>query len=369
MRSAIGPIIRSTIPAGRRPVLRNLHLLRALAALSVVYFHITSTAGLNLAWDVGSRGVDVFFVISGFIIAYIGSKKPEHFFVRRLIRIVPFYWAATLVVFAAATVLPQFFRSTDASLQHLLPSLLFFPHLSASGEVQPTLILGWSLNFEMYFYVLFALALLLSTRWAPILCVAGIVAVVLVGKLLGPDSTAFDFYARTTSLEFGYGIGVYYLLAWCERRKAVFAGSAALKLAVALVLIAGIVAIVLLEHAYKDAVPRYLAGGIPAAVIVLSALLLERLFGIFSRSRLIWLLGEASYVIYLIHPYIVFGVLRLLLPRTGELPIAMDAVVIAGLIAVTSVISIAIHLMFEKPVMAFLRRKLAPDAPQQTIPL
>lgn len=348
-------------------MLRNLHLLRALAALGVVHFHITSTAGLDLAWDIGSRGVDVFFVISGFIIAYIGAKKPEHFFVRRLIRIVPFYWAATLVVFAAATLLPRFFRSTDASLPHLLPSLLFFPHLSASGEVQPTLILGWSLNFEMYFYVLFALALLLSTRWAPILCVAGIVAVVVVGKLLGPVSTAFDFYARTTSLEFGYGIGVYYLLAWCERRKAVLADSAALKLAVTLVQIAGIVAIVLLEHAYKDAVPRYLAGGIPAAVIVLSVLLLERLFGIFSRSRLIWLLGEASYVIYLIHPYIVFGVLRLLLPRTGELSIAMDAVVIAGLIAVTSVISIAIHLMFEKPVMAFLRRKLAPDVPPQPV--
>lgn len=347
-------------------MLRNLHLLRALAALGVVYFHITSTAGLDLAWDVGSRGVDVFFVISGFIIAYIGAKKPEHFFVRRLIRIVPFYWAATLVVFTAATVLPQFFRSTDASLQHLLPSLLFFPHLSASGEVQPTLILGWSLNFEMYFYVLFALALLLSTRWAPVLCVAGIVAVVLIGKLLGPVSTAFDFYARTTSLEFCYGIGVYYVLAWCERRKAILADSTVLKRVVVLALIASAVAIVLLEKHYKDSVPRYLAGGLPAAVIVLSALLLERLFGIFSRSRIAWLLGEASYVIYLIHPYIVFGVLRLLLPRTGDLSLAMDVVVIAGLLALTSTISILIHLLFEKPVMAFLRRKLAPDAPRQT---
>lgn len=347
-------------------MLRNLHLLRALAALGVVYFHITSTAGLDLAWDVGSRGVDVFFVISGFIIAYIGAKKPEHFFLRRLIRIVPFYWAATLAVFAAATLLPQFFRSTDASLPHLLPSLLFFPHLSASGEVQPTLILGWSLNFEMFFYVLFALALLLSTRWAPILCVAGIVAVVLIGKLAGPVSTAFDFYARTTSLEFCYGIGVYYALAWFERRKAVLAGSALLKSSVVLAMAGAVVAIVLLEHAYKDVVPRYLTGGIPAAIIVLSALLLEQIYGLFSRNRLAWLLGEASYVIYLIHPYIVFGVLRLQLPRMGELSMAMDVVVITALIALTSAISIAIHLLFEKPVMAYLRRKLMPDAPPQT---
>lgn len=348
-------------------MLRNLHLLRALAALSVVYFHVTSTAGLNLAWDVGSRGVDVFFVISGFIIAYIGSKKPEHFFVRRLIRIVPFYWAATLVVFTAATLLPRFFRSTDASVGHLVPSLLFFPHLSSSGEVQPTLILGWSLNFEMFFYVVFALALLLSTRRAPILCAACIVVVVAIGKLVGPVSTAFDFYARTTSLEFCYGIGAYYLLDACMRRKAALERSMALKAGIILALIAGVAAIVLFEHYGKDDVPRYLAGGIPAAVIVVSALLLERIFGIATRSRLAYLLGEASYVIYLIHPYIVFGVLRLAVPDAAQLSTPMTIAVIAGLLALTSGIGIALHLLFEKPVMAFLRAKLAPDAPPQAV--
>ena len=348
-------------------MLRNLHLLRALAALSVVYFHITSSAGLNLAWDVGSRGVDVFFVISGFIIAYIGSKQPGHFFVRRLIRIVPFYWAATLVVFTAATVLPRFFRSTDASVGHLVPSLLFFPHLSSSGEVQPTLILGWSLNFEMFFYVVFALALLLSTRWAPILCAAAIVVVVAIGKLVGPISTAFDFYARTTSLEFCYGIGAYYLLAACERRKAMLAKSTTLKFALPLALIAGVTAIVLFEHAAKDAIPRYVAGGIPAFVIVVSALLLERIFGIASRSRLAWLLGEASYVIYLIQPYIVFGVLRLAVPDAAQLSMPAIIVVIAGLLALTSGIGIALHLLFEKPVMAFLRARLTPEARPQAV--
>lgn len=348
-------------------MLRNLHLLRALAALGVVYFHITSSAGLDLAWDVGSRGVDVFFVISGFIIAYIGAKKPEHFFVRRLIRIVPFYWAATLVVFTAATLLPRFFRSTDASVAHLVPSLLFFPHLSSSGEVQPTLILGWSLNFEMFFYVVFALALLLSTRWAPILCAACIVVVVAAGKLVGPVSTAFDFYARTTSLEFCYGIGAYYLLDACVRRKAALERSMALKAGLVLALIASVVAIVLFEHVAKDAYPRYLAGGIPAAVIVVSALLLERIFGIATRSRLSYLLGEASYVIYLIHPYIVFGVLRLAVPDAAHLSTPMTVAVIAGLLALTSGIGIALHLLFEKPVMAFLRAKLAPDAPTQAV--
>src|SRR6185369_8232476 len=110
---------------GRRALivmLYNLHLLRVIAALGVVYFHITSVAGLKLDWDVGSRGVDVFFVISGFIIAYIGTSKPEQFFVRRLIRVVPFYWAATLVVFAMVMRFPELFHTTTANVRHLLAS-------------------------------------------------------------------------------------------------------------------------------------------------------------------------------------------------------------------------------------------------------
>ena len=70
----------------------NLQLLRALAALAVVYFHVTSEAGLGLPVNIGAHGVDVFFVISGFIIAYIGARSPDGFLLRRLIRIVPFYW-------------------------------------------------------------------------------------------------------------------------------------------------------------------------------------------------------------------------------------------------------------------------------------
>src|SRR6185295_7452774 len=131
--------IRETMALARTFMLYSLHTLRVIAALGVVYFHTTSVAGLGLDWDIGSRGVDVFFVISGFIIAYIGTSKPEQFFRRRLIRVVPFYWAATLFVFAAVTVAPQMFHTTTASVTHLISSMLFVPHAASNGEMQPTL--------------------------------------------------------------------------------------------------------------------------------------------------------------------------------------------------------------------------------------
>lgn len=339
-------------------MLYNLHLLRVIAALGVVYFHTTSEAGLRLDWDVGSRGVDVFFVISGFIIAYIGTSKPEQFFRRRLIRVVPFYWAATVFVFAMVAVAPQLFRSTTASLPHLIASLFFIPRMAPTGEMQPTLILGWSLNFEMFFYVIFAIALGVSRKWSPLVCVGWIVAFVIAIHTFATNSDALNFYARPIVLEFCYGIGVFYLFDWCSARKDQLARSSALKWLLLALLVGGLVVLNVLEEYYRGELPRHLAAGIPAFVIVASALLLERVYGLASRNRWIYLLGEASYIIYLVHPYIVFTVLRVVVKNAGALSSPVLALLIVGLLALVSAISIVIHLAFEKPVMAYLRARL-----------
>lgn len=339
-------------------MLYNLHLLRVIAALGVVYFHTTSTAGLGLDWDVGSRGVDVFFVISGFIITYIGTGKPQHFFRRRLIRVVPFYWGATLVVFGVAAIAPHLFRTTTASLPHLASSLAFIPRLNTTtGEMMPTLLLGWSLNFEMFFYVLFALGLAIAPQRAPGFCVAAIVIFFGAAHTFTTHNDAINFYARPIVLEFCYGVAVYYIFAWVSERKAALEKVTALKYLLALVFAGGLVTIAVLEHHYGERLPRHIAAGIPAFFIVLSALLLERLYKVTTSNRVVYLLGESSYIIYLVHPYIVFTVLRLLV-KNADLPTPALAALIVGLLVLTSAISVAIHVWFEKPVMAFLRAKL-----------
>jgi peptidoglycan/LPS O-acetylase OafA/YrhL len=346
----------------RATTLYNLHLLRVIAALSVVYFHMTSTAGLGLKWDVGSRGVDVFFVISGFIIAYIGSVKPEQFFVRRLIRVVPFYWAATLCVFVMVATAPRLFRSATSDVPHLVASLLFVPHLAPNGETMPTLLLGWSLNFEVFFYLLFALGLQLSPKWSPAICVASIVTFVLAVHAAATDSTLLTFYARPIVLEFCYGIGVFYLFRWCSGHAPRLARLAVLKWLLVFVLVGSFVALVVLERYFRDAIPRHLIAGIPSFFIVTSALLLERIYGVATNNRLVYLVGESSYIIYLVHPYVVFTVLRVVVKDASSYSTPALFVLIVGLLVLTSAIAIGIHVWFEKPVMAFLRARLSSPA-------
>ncbi|MFT3696601.1 MAG: acyltransferase [Kofleriaceae bacterium] len=330
-------------------MLYNLHVLRVIAALGVVYYHITSSAGLNLRANLGSRGVDVFFVISGFIIAFIGSKKPQQFFLRRAIRVVPFYWAATLFVFAIALAKPNLMNTTHPDFKQLAASLAFIPRLPPGGEQFPTLVLGWSLNFEMFFYVWFALALKLGpSKNAPIICSAFIIAFTAIVHLLGVDNAILTFWARPIVLEFVFGIAVFYLFSWDALKPP--------KWLLILLCVASFGMICYGELVYFDWY-RAIVAGIPSFVLVLSALLLEKHYKVTTQNKTMFLLGEASYIIYLIHPYIIYAVLRLVV---GKRDLGDYAVVplIAALLALVSVLSVLIHLYFEKPVMGFLRRKL-----------
>jgi peptidoglycan/LPS O-acetylase OafA/YrhL len=103
--------------------------------------------------------------------------------------------------------------------------------------------------------------------------------------------------------------------------------------------------------------PRFLAAGVPASCLVLSALLLERPFGVTTTSKAVLLAGESSYVLYLIHPYVIYGALRTLLAPRGELPLPAVAALVCALMLASTVAAIAVHLWFEKPVMSRLRRQ------------
>src|SRR5579863_980395 len=138
-----------------------IQYLRGMAAVIVVLHHIFSTRGLEylfLPWF-GGFGVDIFFVISGFIMWQTTAAVeigPVEFWRRRIIRIVPLYWIFLTVLLIAASLLPSVLYTTVINPESTIKSFLFVPYYHESQKIiAPILIPGWSLNYEMFFYFLF----------------------------------------------------------------------------------------------------------------------------------------------------------------------------------------------------------------------
>jgi len=149
--------------ASSRPV-SSIQILRAVAALGVVALHVSHEGATRLGarsplpdFSVGAAGVDLFFVISGFIMVYASDAlfarrgAPAWFFTRRLARIVPLYWAATAAAVACFVALRYAGALEQLSWQTLVASLLFVPWPRPDGAMLPVHMLGWTLNFEMFF--------------------------------------------------------------------------------------------------------------------------------------------------------------------------------------------------------------------------
>jgi exopolysaccharide production protein ExoZ len=193
--------------------------LRGIAALMVVLFHLTGQTGrLGFApRDVHTlaAGVDIFFVISGFIMWVTTASRPERtagaFYRDRIVRIVPLYWAITAFMVAVVVAAPHLPQTALFDAKHAILSFLFVPALNpGNGTYTPLLIPGWTLNYEMFFYLLFGSAMAVggrNMRLRAALIVAALVALTAAGWLLPVEGVA-RFYTYNIVLEFAFGIGL-----------------------------------------------------------------------------------------------------------------------------------------------------------------
>lgn len=339
------------------PVLNNIQLLRGLAASVVVFRHLSQEGQLNMPISFGGFGVDIFFIVSGFIIAYVASYNSSHFVRRRIIRIVPFYWSATLGLFLIALVLPFVLKSTQADVTLLLTSLFFIPHQGPNG-VEPLLMLGWTLNFEMYFYLFFAVGLLVSRTYASLVAVGLIALAALVVRSLAPIDSVLQFYfANLILLEFAFGI----LIFWIFRAYRITKPSVIVRNGLIAIICFSFVALILQEIYIGIFRWRGLTAGVPAAFLVISAIYLERDFGLRSGGRFLLNLGEASYILYLVHPYIIYSILRIGFSGAEQFAEVWKWLLIAAGLGLSIAIAIGLHLFFERPVMAKLRYWFIPQ--------
>ncbi|OJU11390.1 MAG: hypothetical protein BGN86_05560, partial [Caulobacterales bacterium 68-7] len=179
----------------------------------VVFHHLIvpfARAGGPLeGFIVGARGVDIFFVISGFIMYTAARNEPPVTFAwRRFVRIAPLYWVASLTLL----VVNFYTRGKTGDLKHLAVSLAFIPHRSPEGgEIWPYLVPGWTLNVEVFFYAVFFLGLV--TRRLTLTVGGVILACAVAGFLVQSDDPRFLTYTNIRLLEFlgGYGLGWLFL--------------------------------------------------------------------------------------------------------------------------------------------------------------
>jgi len=345
-------------------MLVNVQALRGLAALLVVFVHLevlARLAGLPAGLTAfGNCGVDVFFVISGLIMVVTTSGKkqtPQGFLRNRLTRIAPLYWAITLVVFAIALIAPALLQNTTADPIHLLKSLAFIPHERGDGTMHPMVFVGWTLNYEMAFYVIFAAGLTLPNRLAGLaLSIVVLVAAATYGQLAQPKNPVLAFYTTPMILEFGAGmaLGALFVRERLPKARAWGVPAVILGAAALAVMLAG-------PWLWPD-VDRAAMFGIPAVVIVTCGLMAERA-GLALNQGWIQLLGAASYSIYLSHFFCTQVVTKAAEKLAGFGPVAMWALVPVVFLLV-AMVGVFVHRRVELPLTDLARRWIAPLGPR-----
>lgn len=342
------------------PIL-SIQILRALAACLVVFGHSLhdaehiaariAQAPLDIAFLDWGFGVDIFFVISGFIMISTTAEtfgRPDAarlFFQRRLIRIAPLYWLLTAGLIFVSFIAPNLLNVTVENFRSILTSYFFIPDVRGNGEVRPILALGWTLNYEMFFYAVFACCLMLPLRRGVLWLTTLFLLFSLLGAITTFSSTALIFWTDSIILEFLFGV----FIALACRAGAQLPASAAL----ALFGLGAALAVVLgpLSGFYQT-LPHVLRAGVPATMIVAAAAFAPRLSATWIVAPLV-ALGDASYSLYLTHPFVVRPLRNVWMTlQGGMLPLGFYVLLCCS---VAIIAALLVYRLIEKPMTGALQ--------------
>lgn len=338
----------------------SLQALRGLAALAVVFHHVLRAVTIKrpadlhlppspllshpMLIDLGAMGVDLFFVLSGFLMIYIsrpyeqGRKSTGDFLANRLIRVWPLYAVVTICLLCQAYYNTRAGGSGHDLTPMRLLSLFFVPSFNEAGLLQPILGVGWTLNYEVFFYLVFAAAILIKRNRILAIATVLVGGSYAVGALLPHGSVLRAFLFNSVILEFLLGAAI---------ASAYMKGILVSKHAYAC-LTAGLVVLAIFAPVPAEEGFRLLTRGVPAALLFAFVLL--------SESKIRWpraiiLLGDASYSIYLVHVTVLYTVApRVMgkLTRLGYPSVAAEGGAVAAMIGCV-VVGLICHFVLEKP--------------------
>ena len=358
--------VRSTPRTSHK--LAHLQALRGIAATLVVLAHTGMTlAERNLVpkelaarlGNSGYFGVATFFIISGFIIlktsksAFGDRAGAVDFVLKRLIRIFPIYWIAT-VLFALLSPHRGSYTASD-----LVASLLLIPHVvTGAADMHPLVGQGWTLQYEMLFYAVFAVGLFLTRRAGTIAIMGMLVALAAFGATMMPWSdlsepmTRLAYWSRPIILLFVVGMSLGVL---SERKPHGFVAPAPFAT------ILGVLAVWLV---YSLSGPLSVDDQLrfPAVLVVWGLCAVCVFVSVFGRSgeglfeSAAEAFGDASYSVYLFHTFVLSALLRLHVQEIS--PVLFVVATLVG----ANVLGLLIYRYVERPMLKTLRRSLLQPA-------
>jgi exopolysaccharide production protein ExoZ len=315
----------------------TVQALRAIAAISVIFAHLSA---LHVTWQMGVIGVDIFFALSGFVMVLstrslrYRANAASIFLCRRFIRIVPMYWLFTGLVILHEARGHQFFHASV-----IIHSLLFIPAWQGAPleHYFPILAVGWTLVFEVFFYLCFAICL--KVRISPFLLAPLFIVLSFVGLHHQIQSIALLSIFNYLLLEFILGM----VFAWLYLHQRI------LPWKVALVLCLGCITCFFVRPILSDAVHKFVWA--PAAMLFVYACLSFERYLVGNMPRVIEILGDASYSIYLSHQQFVLYAFSEHFPKLH----GKTYLFCLFEIIVCCIVGVIVHYAVERPILAWFK--------------
>lgn len=339
-------------------MLLSLQYLRGVAALLVVYFHsltqLKNAGHENIYLPIiGESGVDLFFVLSGFVMWLTTANRkigPVEFIVKRIKRIVPIYWILTLVAALLALLFGDLMKSTVFDASHLVKSLFFIPAYNpapAVNGIYPVIIPGWTLNFEFFFYLIFSFSLLLQVEKERIRLISFIiVCCFFLSFCVNSDVAIISFYLNDVIIEFLFGVFLAVIFLKSDGVKKIEH-----KFLIFFILIS-FFALLYADYIFHSFRAVFL--GVPSVLIIYWLIHYEKSYSVF-YSKILKDIGDSSYSIYLTHIF-ALAFLRVVFQFNGVNLYEIDPIIFVFIsLLLSSICGLLFYRFIEKPIINFIR--------------
>ena len=334
-----------------------IQVLRGVASLLVVLYHTSANVidkfNIDFCGNIfyfGSAGVDVFFVLSGFIITYSSFKLLNNrsnigrFLYKRAVRIFPIYWIIIGLFLLMQLVFPAYYRTHyQLEIGNILATWLLLPgHVMING-------VSWSMSYELYFYVLFALAFIFPQKkwllYTGMAYMLGIIILFASGFSLGTMNNMMSMVLSPMIIEFFLGVCAALIIA----RIPAATGLPFIIIGIVLFLAGSIIT----DWYHIDLHPNFFIRVIlfgPASFFIITGLVKYELGNRIKVPAVFTDLGAASYSLYLLHLPVLVACIKIIAKFNIHSPWLLHVLVFM-VIAFICFVSILFYKFAEKPLI------------------